>query len=132
MTKVMALVDYKDPPRVKDAQVYHAFHRMHRECLHCGRGNTTAAHLLRGPKREDVLDGLVPLCGGGSSGCHGAFDEGHAYIGDFGRKVTPAAVRLSVAFFLRSEAGADHAAYLIRRLGPFGAEDYVQKLEASP
>ena len=45
------------------------------------------------------------------------FDSGHAYRGDFGRKVTPAQVKASVARYLRSEDGADSAAYLIHKLG---------------
>jgi hypothetical protein len=121
--------DLKPGPRVKDPAVYHQFHRLNKTCLHCGRRNITAAHLLRGPNREDVLEGLVPLCGGGSSGCHGAFDSGHSYIGDYDVKVTPEAVRFSVAYALRSEEWEASAAYLIRVLGPFGAEAYVQKLE---
>lgn len=122
--------DPKDEPRVKDPGVYKAFHRYDRECLHCGNRHVSAAHLLGGNMREDDIDGLVPLCGGGSSGCHGAFDRGHSYIGDFGRKVTPAAVRFSVAFFLKSEAGDDQRAYLKRRLGLGGYANYIEKLEA--
>jgi len=117
------------PSRVHDPEVYRLFHARELTCVHCGNRNVSAAHLLRGKDREDVLAGLVPLCGGGSSGCHGAFDSGHSYIGDFGPSVTPALVKQSVARYLRSEAGEDSAAYLIHKLGPFGAEAYVQKLE---
>lgn len=126
-----ALPDPRPPKRVRDQSVYAQFHAKGHVCLHCGNRNVTAAHLLRGSKREDVLAALVPLCGHGSWGCHGAFDSSQAYTGDFGRKVTPEAVKASVAAFLRSEAGEAHAAYLISKLGVFGAERFVQKLEAS-
>jgi hypothetical protein len=117
------------PTRKYDPTVYDEFHERDQLCLHCGSRHVTAAHLLRGSRREDDIRGLIPLCGSGSHGCHGAFDSGHSYIGDFGVKVTPEAVKASVAHFLRHEAGDDACAYLIERLGPFGAEAYVQKLE---
>ena len=122
--------DPKDEPRVDNPDVYKQFHRYGRECVHCGNRHVTAAHLLGGKMREDVLEGLIPLCGSGSKGCHGAFDNGHSYIGDFGRKVTPAAVRFSVAFFLQSEAGDDQREYLKRRLGDGGYLNYIDRLEA--
>jgi hypothetical protein len=79
--------------------------------------------------REDVLAGLIGLCGSGAHGCHGAFDNGHSYTAQDGTKVTPELVKARVAAWLRSEEAADQCAYLIERLGPFGAESYVQKLE---
>lgn len=127
----MSLADPK-PSRVKDKGVYAEFYaRGPHTCLHCGSPYVSAAHLLRGKDREDVLEGLIPLCGDGARGCHGSFDSGHSYIGDFGRKVTPGHVKASVAHFLRHEAGADQTAYLIRRLGPFGAEAFVLRLEGA-
>src|SRR5207344_1588781 len=109
--------DPKPPVRVKDGLVYAAFHAQHHRCLHCDAPWPTAAHLLRGVSREDVLEALVPLCGGGSSGCHGAFDSGHSYHSmALCRTVTPEDVKASVAEFLRSDDGEKHAAYLIGRL----------------
>lgn len=125
------LSDPKPQKRIKDPSVYDRFYEIWTACLHCGNRSFTAAHLLRGKYREDVLAGLLPLCGSGGSGCHGAFDSGHAYIRYDGRRVTPAQVKKTVAAFLRSEAGEAQAAYLIRKLGPFGAEAYVLKLEAA-
>lgn len=119
------------PQRVKDdPYVYAEFHRQGYRCLHCDAPWPTAAHLLRGVSREDVIEALIPLCGSGSSGCHGAFDEGHSYISPvMFRKVTPDDVKASVARYLRSPAGQKQAQYLMRRLGVFGAETYVLKLE---
>jgi hypothetical protein len=110
-----------------DCTVYARFHAIYDTCLACGHRGVEAAHLLRGKDREDVLEGLIPLC----SLCHGAFDKRTTHIGDFGRKVTPQLVDAKVAAFLRSEAGDDHCAYLIRRRGPFGAEHYVLNLEGA-
>jgi len=117
------------PVRVKDGLVYAAFHHQRHVCLHCGAPWPTAAHLLRGTRREDVLEALVPLCGGGSSGCHGAFDEGHSYHSmTLCKTVTQEDVRLSVGEYLSSEDGQDASAYLIRTLGPFEAEAYRLKM----
>ena len=120
--------DPKPAPRVKDPDAYARFHRFYQECLHCGNRHISFSHLLSGNDREDVFEAGVPLCGGGTSGCHGAW-HGHAYIGDFGKKVTPRAVRWSVHFFISSEAGNDQRAYLQRKLGPAGYEAYMERLE---
>lgn len=118
------------PSRAKNQMVYAEFHNQHHVCLHCGAPFPTAAHLLRGVSREDVLEALVPLCGGGSSGCHGAFDSGHSHQSTHTfERVTPADVKRSVAAHIRSEQGEKQAAYLISRLGAFGAEQYVLRME---
>lgn len=112
--------------RVRDKSMYATFHAQGHRCLNCGATNPQAAHLLRGKDREDLLEAVVPLC----FLCHPAFDEG-VTVSDGATVVGPRDVRPVVAAFLRSDAGADQAAYLIRKLGAFGAEAYVQKLEAS-
>src|SRR5262245_62574014 len=115
--------DPRPAQRIRDKEVFEFFHDRGWTCLHCGSPHVTAAHVIsRGAGGDDVMANLVPLCGGGSSGCHGAFDNGHSYIGDFGQKVRPEQVRESVARFIRSDDGEQHAAYLIHKLGPFGAE----------
>ena len=111
--------------RVKDPAVYKAFHAAGHTCLACGSRHVEAAHLLRGKHREDDINGLVPLC----HGCHEAFDKDMPYRGDFGHWFTPEQVKGAVARTLRHEAGDDWADYLRRKLGPFGAEQYVLKLE---
>jgi len=45
------------------------------------------------------------------------------------KTVTPEDVKRSVAEHLRSEEGEQQAAYLIGRLGVFGAEAYLLRLE---
>ena len=117
------------PERQKEPMVYAEFHAQHHVCVHCGAPWPTAAHLLRGVLREDHIDALVPLCGGGSSRCHGAFDSGHAYTSSVTfERVTPADVKRSVAKFLASPEGQRQAAYLVRKLGGFGAEAYRLRL----
>lgn len=113
------------PERVKDPDVYRQFHSYSQECLSCGNRHVEAAHLLRGSKREDVLAGLVPLC----RGCHKVFDEGGSYRGDFGHVFTQGQVKHAVARMLRHESGDDQRDYLVRVLGMWGAERYVQELE---
>ena len=118
--------DPKPEKRVKDKSVYAEFHRIHCFCLHCGCSPVAASHLLRGKNREDVLEALIPL----APWCHEAFDEGNRVNGPYG-EVKAANVRAAVARFLRSPAGEKNAAYLIRKLGPNGALDYLQRLEAA-
>ena len=122
--------DLKPEPRVKDPDVYKQFHRLYDSCLACGNRHITAAHLLGGNKREDVLAGLVPLCGGGTSGCHGAW-HGNPYRGDFGHYFTTEFVKSQVAYQIRGEGGDDWRDYLVSRLGEWGAELYLLKLEGA-
>lgn len=119
--------DPKPEPRTIDPDVYRLFHAAEPVCVHCGNRQVEAAHLIsRKQGGDDVLANLIPLC----HGCHEAFDKGMAYLGEFGKRVTPAAVRLSVAWFLKSEEGDDHCAYLIAKRGAFAAAAYVQRFEA--
>jgi hypothetical protein len=129
----MTPADPKAPPRVKDPDVYKAFHRLGHTCLACGSSRgINACHLLRGNKREDDIRGLVPLCGGGTSDrCHGCFDKGSSYRGDFGHWFTPRQVKQAVARFLRHQSGDDQRNYLEERLGKDGAELYIERLEAA-
>ena len=119
--------DLKPEPRVKDPDVYRQFHSYSQECLSCGNRHVEAAHLLRGKDREDVLDGLIPLC----HGCHECFDKRTKYRGDFGHMFTPEGVDSAVARYLRHEAGDDQRNYLISRKGMWGAELYLLKLEGA-
>jgi hypothetical protein len=42
-------------------------------CRVCGSLETTLHHLLGGVHRTDEEDNLVPLCGDGTTGCHGIY-----------------------------------------------------------
>lgn len=42
-------------------------------CRVCGAPHASLHHLLGGAWRSDELDNLVPLCGGGTTGCHGIY-----------------------------------------------------------
>lgn len=42
-------------------------------CRVCGSSYVSLHHLLGGPWRSDELDNLIPLCGDGTTGCHGIY-----------------------------------------------------------
>ena len=117
--------DPKPAKRVRDQTVYKQFHAAGHDCWACGNRHVEAAHLLRGTQREDVLEALIPLC----RGCHKVFDEGGKYRGDFGHVFTQAFIMHAVARQLRHESGDDQRDYLVRKLGMWRAERYVQELE---
>lgn len=124
-------VEPKPKPRkpIRDRYVFTVFHDLGPyDCVSCGhgRGGIIEAHHLvsRGQGGDDVLGNLVPLC----RGCHAAY-HGNPYTA-FGVRIDAAHVRQALAAYVRSEAG-DHARdYLYRKLGVFGAEAFVQRLEA--
>ena len=65
----------RQPIRVVDPAVSRAFLLAERECCACGRAATNAHHVVRRGSPhfgDDVVENLVPLCGSGTSGCHGA------------------------------------------------------------
>jgi hypothetical protein len=125
-----AVRSYPRPPkRIVNPKAMRDFHKVSHECVHCGNPHVSAAHILgKGRRGDDIEANLVPLCGDGSSGCHGAYDNGHSYIGDFGRKVTPDAVRASVGRYILSEAGCDAAWYLTAKLGTGGSVAFLESL----
>lgn len=42
-------------------------------CRVCGSPYVSLHHLLGGSLRSDELDNLIPLCGSGTTGCHGIY-----------------------------------------------------------
>lgn len=118
----MMAADPKPVKRVRDAEVMMDFHASRPSCLACTNQpgfNVEAHHVLsRGQGGDDDLGNLVGLC----TSCHRALHNGNK------------SPRRSIARFLRSEAGSDHCAYLIRKLdnertGGFSAEAFIQRLE---
>lgn len=131
-TPLAVTSDPKPAKRIRDRNVLAKFHAIQQECLHCGNANVNADHLLpRSQGGDDVLPNLIGLCGSGSSGCHGA-RHGTPYRGDFGRYVTPQAVRESLARFLRSEAGDDARWYLTSKLGLAESRAWVERAFGEP
>lgn len=122
------LADPKPAQRIVDPKVYPKFYALWDSCLACGSPRITAAHLYgKGQGGDDVLANLIPLCGSGSSGCHGAYDNGHSYLGDFGRLVTPVAVRSMIGAWLQSEAGEAARWYLTSKLGAEASRAWVER-----
>ncbi len=75
--------DPKPRKRIKNPQAGVEKVRRESRCRACGLvsswvmdgGNLTRAHLLnRSQGGDDVDDCIIPLCGHGSQGCHGAMD----------------------------------------------------------
>lgn len=51
-----------------------------RACRACGNQAATGHHLLpKGERGDDVVDNIVPVCGDGTQGCHGAL-HGSPYV----------------------------------------------------
>lgn len=47
-----------------------------RECAICGEPSATGHHVLaKGDGGDDVLENIVPLCGSGTTGCHGLVEN---------------------------------------------------------
>lgn len=71
--------DPKSPPRIVDERAGKAKLRKEKRCRSCGRPFGTGLRLTRHhlvPKSrqgDDVDDNLVPLCGDGTTGCHGIY-----------------------------------------------------------
>lgn len=73
-----------------------------RECRLCGRVSSNGHHLVyRSQGGADDPDNIIPLCGSGTTGCHGKI---HAHDHE---------ARLAVGFSLRDE----ERRYLVRKFG---------------
>lgn len=69
--------DWKPARRVKDPTAGTAKVRREARCRACGYvgSDLSRAHLVgKGVRGDDVDANIIPLCGGGNTGCHGAFD----------------------------------------------------------
>lgn len=119
--------DAKPARRIVDRYVYVLFHDRQWSCISCGRERQIVAHHLisKGQGGDDVMANLVPLC----DPCHKAY-HGNPYRA-YGNRVDAAHVKRCLARYVRSEPGEDSAAYLISKLGPFGAEALVMQMEVA-
>lgn len=73
--------DFKEGPRIKDPELMRRAHWAFDECVICGGVNISIHHILPrggwcGVAGDDVWENLVPLCGSGTTGCHGNVEAG--------------------------------------------------------
>lgn len=73
--------DPKPEPRVVDRRATLRKLLVDRECRACGEPAANGHHLIpKGAGRgDDVDDNVIPLCGSGTTGCHGAL-HGNPYF----------------------------------------------------
>lgn len=86
-----------------------------RECAVCGKPSATGHHLLsRKQGGDDEIANIAPLCGSGTTGCHGLIeneDEGaRRALGAWIMRERPDSVR-----YLCRKLGADPAGEWLRR-----------------
>lgn len=119
------MTDFKAPARIRDRSVYAEFHALNLSCCACKRipaFRCEAHHILhRSQGGDDVLANLAPLC----RLCHAA-EHGNPYTTG-GVRITPEFVRAAIAAWIREHDDAE--TYLIGKLGPGEADDFVQRLE---
>lgn len=75
------VADFKDGPRIKDPELMKQAHWAFDECVICGGIDISIHHILPrggwcGIAGDDVWENLVPLCGSGTTGCHGGVEHG--------------------------------------------------------
>lgn len=69
--------DPKRDGRIKDPDLMRQAHWAFDECVICGAIDISIHHVLsRGQGGDDVWEDLVPLCGSGTTGCHGGVEAG--------------------------------------------------------
>lgn len=67
--------DQKRAGRVRDPELLRQAHWAFDECVICGSINISIHHVLpRSQCGDDVWENLVPLCGDGTTGCHGSVE----------------------------------------------------------
>ena len=97
----MADPDFKDGPRTVDRKASLAKLLRDPLCRACGARATNTHHLVgRGQGGDDDVDNLIPLCGSGSDGCHGAL-HGNPYVDASGRRWDAFSVRQAIGVGLR-------------------------------
>lgn len=83
---------------------------------------TNCHHLLgKAQSGDDVLDNLIPVCGHGSAGCHGAL-HGNPYVHPVGGRREARDVRRDIGLTLRYP----EVMYLVDRLGEAAALEHLR------
>lgn len=120
--------DFRPPRRVKDKTAFDEFHAAGHRCLVCKSPYPNAAHIIgRGQGGDDMIENLMPLCGSGSSRCHGAF-HGNPYWNErLGERITPERVRADTGWWIRSEDGRPARAYVMEKLGRRPGEAFLAR-----
>jgi hypothetical protein len=106
---------YPKQPRIVDARAGMVkVYQRERRCRVCGATNVSRHHLVgKGQLGDDVAENIVPLCGDGVRGCHGAVTDGHERLGADLVLRDGDAVRRA----LRATMTADEVAYVIGKKG---------------
>jgi hypothetical protein len=95
------VADWKDGPRCKDREASIRKLLADPLCRACGARAVNSHHLIgKGQGGDDDVDNLIPLCGSGSSGCHGAL-HGNPYVDASGRRWDAFSVRQAIGLGLR-------------------------------
>lgn len=125
----MAGPDVKPRPRVKDPRASARKRIADPWCRPCRRlgvfvAATNCHHLLgKGQGGDDVEDNLIPICGSGSTGCHGAI-HGTPYTHPTGGRRIAQDVRRDIGLTLRMT----EVECLVERLGEAHALDHLLRL----
>jgi len=87
-------------------------------CRVCGAPASDLHHLLGGVWRSDEVDNLIPLCGSGTTGCHGIYTSRMAAVcGDGTRRTWR-----EVADRIRRSLTLPEATYMLDRVGEEGLQ----------
>lgn len=116
MTSSSGTPDPKAGRRIIDPEAIRRAQLAAGACVACGAPAGSIHHVVpRGAPYlgDDVPGNLVPLCGSGTTGCHGAVHHGH--------EVTLHLVGKAIA------ADPSTLAYVERKLGPTAGRDYLRR-----
>ena len=69
--------DFKSGARIVDPDLMRQAHWAFDECVICGGIDISIHHIIhRSQGGDDVWENLAPLCGSGTTGCHGGIESG--------------------------------------------------------
>ena len=124
LVPVEASPDPKSGARIRDPGLMRQAHWAFDECVICGGIDISIHHVLpRKQQGDDVWENLAPLCGDGTSGCHGGIENGtDSVCYAFGKYLLKE--RKDTLTYLRKKLGSKEAVeefldrrFLRRRLG---------------
>lgn len=112
----------KDPKATGRKLAKDGFCRAHRSVGELVRATNTHHLLGKAQGGDDVEPNLIPLCGHGTAGCHGAL-HGNPYEDASGRRWEAADVRAGIGAAIRP----DEVAALVERLGEAPALEHLRR-----
>lgn len=119
--------DFKDASRIVDPLATRKTLLKYPTCIACGRRASNGHHVIsvgRGKTGDDVVEGILSLCGTGAQGCHGALHGSPEVVGNERHDAEWVARRIGERL---DRDRPDVVAYVLGKMGVVAGLDFLRR-----